>query len=112
VIIAAVIGTIAIVALTVAVGITIDRKAKLVPSPEGVAKKPAGYAAGEAASTAIRANADQINRLRASQRCPSCRGAMVGEPDDHVTFDNRTLLVLAFLCERCGARRSLYVEHR
>jgi hypothetical protein len=100
------------VLVTVAIGLLLDRKAPILPRPETLAEppKPSPYAAGEAAATAIRAGDTQLAKLRTSQRCPSCRGAMTHESDDPVRYDERELLVLHFRCPRCAAPRSLYVE--
>src|SRR5262249_52702033 len=109
---AAVLGTIAIVALTIAVGVVIDRRIALLPRPEPHVepKKLPGFAAGEAPSTAIRAGGSQLQRLRGSQRCPRCRAAMAGEHDDRVRFGERELTVIGFSCPQCGAKRTIYVE--
>ncbi len=108
----AVLGTIAIVALAVAIGIVVDRRVTLLPRPEPHVepKKLPGFAAGEAPSSAIRAGGSQLQRLRGSQRCPRCRAAMSGDHDDRVRFGERELTVLHFSCESCGEKRRIYVE--
>jgi hypothetical protein len=114
--IGAIVGTIAIVLVTVAIGLWIDRKKPLLPRPEDVAEPPKlappSHAAGEAPATAIRAGESQLRSLRASQRCAACRGLMTSDPaaDDRIRYDDRDMLVLHFTCTRCGARRSMYVE--
>ena len=106
-------GTIAIVLITVTVGLLIDRKHPLLPKPtevlvERVEPKPVLHAAGEAPATAIRARADQLARLR-SQRCITCRATMTNLDDDRVRYNERELLVLHFTCS-CASKRTLYVE--
>ncbi len=64
---------------------------------------------GNTPATAIRAGADQLARLRTAQHCAECRGEMTYGDDDHVRYDDRTLLVLRLACTKCGARRALYV---
>ena len=112
--IAAIVGTVAIVGLTIAIGVYIDRRVKLLPRAEDLApaerNPPPKHAAGEAPATAIRARDAQQTRLRGSQRCTQCRAAMISEPDDTVRYDNRALLVLQFRCPECAARRALYVD--
>lgn len=115
--IGAIVGTIAIVLVTIAVGIWIDRKKAILPRPEDLAQQakkpePPRHAAGEAPATAIRATAQQLATLRTAQRCTACRGPMTVDPaaDDHVRYDDRDLLVLHAVCDRCGARRSIYVD--
>ncbi|NVB79220.1 MAG: hypothetical protein HOV81_12535 [Kofleriaceae bacterium] len=112
----AIVGTIAIVLVTVAIGIWIDRKKPLLPRPEDFTEPeklpPPQHAAGEAPATAIPASESQLANLRSSQRCTACRARMADDPaaDDRVRYDDRDLLVLHFTCDKCGAKRSLYVE--
>lgn len=110
----AILGTIVIVLITVAAGLFIDRKHKLLPDPKQLAEaehKPAPpqYAAGEAPATAIRAKDGQVEKLR-EQRCSACRAPMTNETDDTVRYNERELLVLHFTCPACAAKRALYVE--
>jgi hypothetical protein len=105
-----IIGTIAIVVGTVAFGVVFDRKVGIAPKDLAAGRKASsGYAAGEAPSTAIRASAAQLARLRESQRCGACRAAMTGDPDDSVRYDDRELIVLQFRCPSCAAKRTIYV---
>jgi RNase P subunit RPR2 len=110
-----VLGTIAIVLITIAVGVLVDRKHSILPKPTElmVDKKPppqpATHGAGEAPATAIRTRASQLAKLRA-QRCPTCRAEMRNDADDTVRYDERELIVLHFTCPACAARRTLYVE--
>jgi hypothetical protein len=108
-----VVGTVLIVALTIAVGMYADKK--LAPRAEDLAAppKPPGHGVGEAPSTAIRAGAAQLANLRARQRCSVCRSVLVAAGDDEeVRLAERTLLVLSFRCPTCRdvRKRSLYVE--
>jgi RNase P subunit RPR2 len=106
-------GTIAIVLVTIAIGIFVDRKVGLLPRADKLAEprpRMPSHVAGEAPATAIRAGTAQLSKLRA-QRCRSCRAAMTAGDDDHVRYDERDLIVLHYRCPRCGAKRSLYVEH-
>jgi hypothetical protein len=111
-----VLGTIAIVAATIAIGTLVDRKFGILPRPErlaAAATRPAlpNHGAGEAPATAIRASSpQQLERLRDGQRCPDCRTVMSGDPDDTVRFAGRELRVLRFRCASCASRRVLYVE--
>lgn len=110
-----IIGTIAIVLITIAVGILVDRKVGFLPKPTEIAaadatkQPPPTHGAGEAPSTAIRARAGQLVKLR-KQRCPSCRAEMTPGTDDAVRYDERDLVVLHFACSACATKRSLYVE--
>ena len=112
-----IVGTIAIVLVTVAIGLVINRKLPLLPGPkdfetdaERERKKLVSHGAGEAPATALRIREPQIAKLRTSQRCPSCRAALEAEPDDRVRYNDRELLVLHFRCPTCNTRRSLYIE--
>ncbi len=116
-IIGAIVGTIAIVLVTVAIGIWLDRKRAFLPRPQDFAEQPRKpepprHAAGEAPATAIRAGESQLKALRSTQRCAACRGPMTNDPatDDTVRYDERDLLVLHVTCATCNATRSLYVE--
>ncbi|HEY5952562.1 MAG TPA: hypothetical protein VIV40_43985 [Kofleriaceae bacterium] len=109
-----ILGTIAIVLITVAVGLLIDRKHSILPKPTEILatperKPPPTHAAGEAPATAIRARAGQLEKLRV-QRCTSCRGAMTNDADDTVRYNERELVVLHFTCPKCTTKRALYVE--
>jgi hypothetical protein len=114
--IGAVIGTIAIVLVTIVIGLLIDRKAPILPKPEASAEsdlqKRSTHAAGEAPATALRVHDDQLDKLRASQRCPQCRSRMHSDPDDHVRYNEADLLVCHFTCENCPGKRTLYVITR
>ena len=107
---------IAIVLVTIVIGVLLDRKFGILPRPSKLAaaerKKPAAaHAAGEAPATAIRARSGQVEKLRV-QRCSACRAEMRSEPDDHVRYDDRELLVLHVACPACPAKRTLYVDVR
>jgi hypothetical protein len=110
-----IVGTVLIVALTVAIGIYADKKLHLAPRAEDLAAppKPPSHAAGEAPATAIRAGAAQLEKLRAGQRCRVCRSVLLAAgADEEVRLAERTLLVLQFTCPTCPdvRKRSLYVE--
>lgn len=110
--IGAVAGTLAIVGAAVVVGTWVTRRRGLVPTPEELAPAPKqrpAYAPGEAPASAIRAGAAQLERLRASQRCTSCRAVMIAGGEEHVRYDERDMLVIDLRCEPCAARRPLYV---
>jgi hypothetical protein len=109
-----VVGTVLIVALTIAIGMYADKKLHLAPRAEDLVAPPKpSHAVGEAPSTAIRAGAAQLANLRARQRCNVCRTVLVGDgADDDVRYAERTLVVLHFVCPACPdeRKRSLYVE--
>ena len=110
-----ILGTIAIVAVTIVIGLIVDRKAPILPRPENAEterKKLQTHAAGDAPATAIRARDAQLDRLRASQRCPQCRSKMESAPDDHVRYGDTDLLVCHFKCVNCPGFRTLYVSTR
>jgi hypothetical protein len=113
----AIVGTIAIVLVTIAVGMWVDRKKPILPRPEDLAEpekklQPPRHEAGEAPATAIRASASQIAALRSGQHCAVCRAPMANLPDsdDTVRYDERDLLVLHYACSNCPAKRSVYVD--
>ncbi len=113
-IVGTIVGTIVIVLVTVAVGLLVDRKYRIVPKPTDLAAEPHQppphqHAAGEAPATAIRARDGQLVNLR-TQRCAKCRAQMTNPPDDTVRYNERELLVLHFSCPACAHKSVLYVE--
>jgi hypothetical protein len=112
-VIGTILGTVAIIAVAIAIGVVVDRKIDLLPRPEKLAEprpKLPGHAAGEAPATAIRAGGAQRATLRATQRCKACRTVLVADgDDDHVRYDDRELVVILFRCPNCGVKRALYV---
>ena len=113
-IVGTIIGTLAIVLITIVVGLLVDRKRSILPKPEDLApperkKPPATHGAGEAPATAIRARPKQLGNLRV-QRCRECRAEMKNEADDRVRYNDRELVVLHFACPRCAGKRTLYVD--
>ena len=108
-------GTIAVVILTIALGVLVDRKWPILPRRKDLATpRPlsAPHGAGEAPETALRASVPQLARLKTSQRCSGCRASMQCDREDTVRYDARELTVLALRCPRCGAARGLYVDVR
>ncbi len=108
-----VLGTIAIVAGVIIVGVIVDRKIGILPRPEELrdSHKPrTAYAAGEAPATAIRATAERLANLRASRRCTTCREKASCEAEERVRYDDRELLVLRFRCGTCGESRAVYID--
>jgi hypothetical protein len=113
VILATIVGTVAIVALTIAIGMVADKKLGLVPKPEHLAepRKLPSHVAGDAPSVAIRAGSAQLERLRTTQRCQGCRTPLPAATDgETIRYGDRKLLVLAFRCPKCAVARSLYIE--
>ena len=105
-------GSLAIIGITVVVGLWLTRTRHIEPTPEELAqpaKKRPAHAAGEAPATAIRAGAAQLDRLRTTQRCTSCRAVMTVAGEEPVRYDDRDMLVIELRCEPCAARRPLYV---
>ena len=110
-----IVGTLAIIAATVTIGVIVDRKIGLFPRPDELKEEPKRrgprYAAGEAPSTAIRARGAQLDKLRSSRRCPKCRDALVAAGDDElVRYGDGELRVIHLRCAKCGETRSLYVD--
>lgn len=112
-IVGTIIGTIAIVLITITVGLLVDRKHSIVPRPTKLAPEPKPppppHAAGEAPATAIRARQAQVANLR-GQRCATCRASMTNTADDTVRYNERELLVLHFSCPACAHTSVLYIE--
>ena len=109
-----IVGTILIVLASIGIGLLIDRKWDVIPRKEKLLEqgRPGlalpGYAAGEAASSAIDVSAAELEKLR-RKKCDACRGETDALADDRVTYDGRELLVVHARCRRCGKSRSTYV---
>ena len=108
-----IIGTLLIILATVGAGVLVDRRWSILPRRERMlAAKPdlqlTGDVAGEAPATAIDVTAGELEMLRRA-RCHACRGDTDVLADDHVTCDDRDLLVVHATCRRCGKARSTYV---
>jgi hypothetical protein len=111
-----VLGTIAIVLAAIAIGVVVDKKVGFLADPKDFEteeqrkrKQLVSHGAGEAPATALHVRQEQVAKLRASQRCTSCRGVMTFDRDDTARYDGRDLTVLHFTCAKCGATRSLYI---
>ncbi|HEY1816259.1 MAG TPA: hypothetical protein VGG74_28120 [Kofleriaceae bacterium] len=105
--------TIVIVLAVIAIGWQIDRRLGVKPAQlaESTKPQPNRDLAGETPAAAIRAKPAQLERLRESQRCSTCRKPMRATSDDEaIRYDERRLIVLHFACPDCGRKRSLYVE--
>jgi hypothetical protein len=106
-----ILGTLLIVAISVAIGRYLDRRYAIIPRAEVLRPHPPGHAAGESPAMAIRVRPAQLATLRTSQRCADCRAALEANGSDAaIRFGERTLAVIHFTCPRCGRNRSLYVE--
>lgn len=111
-----IVGTLAIVAITIVLGLWLNRRVPILPAPddfetdkERARKQRTTHGAGEAPSTALRLHDPQVAKLRTSQRCAACRASMRNEVDDHVRYGDDDLLVLQFTCTDCASKRSLYI---
>ena len=102
-----IVGTIVIVVIAIAAGRLIDKR--FAPTPDEVAGKPK-VQPGESAAAAIRARPAQLARLRASQRCTSCRTVMQNLDDEAIRYADHPMIVLQFRCPDCGKKSSLYVK--
>jgi hypothetical protein len=112
-----VIGTLAIVAGVIAIGVLIDRKWSLLPRKGEHARVAAARAApppdppGTTPATALRVPESRLTRLLDGQRCAACKKRIDvpagGEP---VKLGDRNLVVYRLTCPSCSASRALYVE--
>jgi hypothetical protein len=110
---AAIVGTLIIVGVTILFAIVLERR-RPKPAEEWAVQQRTvpKLALGEMPATAFKVGDDQLAKLRVTQRCPTCRGEMSDTGDDRVRYDERDLLVLHFACSKCQTKRTLYVEHR
>lgn len=112
----AILGTLAVVGVFVAIGLWLDRRVTLLPRVEDLHEagrpKPMGqdHEAGLAPATALRSDPERMNRVVERQRC--CKTPMLREGEDQVRYDDRLLEVIRLRCGVCGATRPLYYERR
>jgi hypothetical protein len=113
-----VLGTLAIVAGVIALGVVIDRRWSILPRKGEYAKAAAARAApppdppGTTPAAALRVPMARLPRLLAAQRCASCKKRIAGSPDDgeQIVLGERALVVFRLTCASCRASRALYVE--
>jgi hypothetical protein len=110
---AAILGTLIIVGVTIVFAVFLERR-RPKPAEEWAVEQRAvpKLALGETPATSFKVGDAQLAKLRVTQRCPTCRGEMSDIGDDQVRYDERDLLVLHFACSKCQTKRTLYVEHR
>jgi hypothetical protein len=103
-----IIGTLAIVAVTIAAGVVLDRRYGIVPRAERL--KPSRAlpvpAPGEAAATPL--EVADVTRVPA----PRCCTVMERTSDDVAIVGQRQVTVVRFRCPRCDKQKALYVVAR
>jgi hypothetical protein len=111
----AILGTLAIVGVFVAVGLWVDRRVSLLPRPEELAElsrpKPLGadHEVGLAPQSALHLDTERMTRVIERQRC-ACKTQMAQDGEDEVRYDAKRLRVVRMKCPACGAVRSLYFD--
>jgi len=108
-----ILGTIAVIAGFIGIGVLVDRRWSILPRPEELAQLPPSrpkelHAPGAAAETAIEATAEEVER--AVRRRRHCRSVMTREGDEPVRYGDRLLTVVRLRCAVCGERESVYFE--
>lgn len=112
----AILGTLAVVGVFVAIGMWLDRRVSLLPRVEQLREagrpKPMGqdHEVGLAPATALRSDPERMSRVVERQRC--CKAAMAVEGEEAIRYDGRDLRVIRLRCGTCGASRGLYYEPR
>jgi hypothetical protein len=110
-----VVGTIAVVLVTIVLGMLADRRWGLIPSGKQLQEAskprplPPPHAPGEAPATALELTPIERAKLVDRQRCAVCKVKVSLAGDEPITYDGRVLRVLAFSCPGCGHRHSLYL---
>ncbi len=99
-----VLGTIAVVAGTITIGILVDRKWALLPKPPALleAGKPPGPAPGEVPATALPTRPKRVT-------CSACKSATLLDGESPIRFDNRDLVALRYRCTKCASITTVYV---
>jgi hypothetical protein len=112
----AILGTLAVVGVFVAIGIWLDRRISVLPRVEELReagrRKPMGqdHEAGLAPATALRSDPERMRRVVERQRC--CKEPMAVAGEDDIRYDDRQLRVIRLRCATCEASRALYYELR
>ncbi len=112
----AILGTLVVVGVFVAIGLWIDRKVSILPRVEQLHEsgrpKPLGqdHDVGLAPATALRSDRDRMRKVVEHQRC--CKLPMAEDGEDEVRYDGRLLQVIRLRCATCGTARRLYYEQR
>lgn len=113
-----ILGTLAVVAVVVAIGLWLDRRFGILPRPEQLqeADKPASaravaFGPGEAPVAAIAVTDKQLAQLRV-RRCADDRTELAPLVDDRVRYEGRELVVLRWRCPKCERATSLFVAPR
>lgn len=108
----AVVGTLAVVALVVVVGLWLDRRIALLPPMGAPAGPPPprvdATPPGSTAATAVRVPRSWRSRIAAG-RC-ACGQPLAVASDEPITFGGRTLVIVRLACAACGHHRSVYLE--
>lgn len=101
-----ILGTLAIVFATIAIGMFVDRKVGLLPHPDRLRRdrRLPAPGPGEAGANPLRLTEGELARARTQVCC----GPMTALPDDAVRVGHEQVTVLRFRCPRCGKQRSLY----
>jgi hypothetical protein len=109
-----VLGTLAVVAAVIAIGVLIDRRWSILPRPEELrdegAPKPPPDPPGTVASAPLRLTARKLSRALVAQRCVTCRTRLEAGPGEPIRFAGKELQLFRMTCGTCGAGRGLYVE--
>jgi hypothetical protein len=103
-----VLGTIAIIGATIAIGVVIDRKVGILPRRELLLAdgkprlKLPPHAPGAAPETALATPPGEV-------ACSACEAATRLEGDSPVAYDGRALTARRYRCTRCAATTTIYV---
>jgi hypothetical protein len=115
----AIIGTIVLIGVFIAVGLWVDKRVSLLPRAaeldEASRPKPLGsvHEAGAAPQSALRSDPERMARVIERQRCAcKSRATMVADGEDEIRYDAKLLRVVRVRCPACSATRSLYFEPR
>jgi hypothetical protein len=104
-----VLGTLAVVAAAIAIGVLVDRKVGLLPRPRDLLEagkpgtKPAPHAPGEAPETALATPPRTVH-------CRACHASTQLEGTSRTTYGDRELVVQRHRCTSCATITRIYCE--
>jgi hypothetical protein len=113
----AIVGTLVVIAVVVAVGLWADKRWSLMPRAEELDEasrpKPMGsdHEAGTAPASALRSDPERMQRVIERQRCAcKAKSLLAADGEDEVRYGDRLLRVVKLRCPSCGTARSLYFD--
>jgi hypothetical protein len=105
-------GTMAVVAAVIALGVVIDRRFSLLPRPGELRAldAPPPDPPGSTPAAALRVPAPRLSRVLSGQRCTSCKRRVTAGDGSPIRLGDHALAVYKLTCPACATSRALYVD--